>query len=166
MDKEIESAKLTEEEAIDFWNSYYFEQEEKNKYVENNLKKTLLSINNDISQNSLSSAYKSTKYLLNKIAEQMIKNKETIKVAINDGYGSFMLSEEAMSMFAKLKGINVSEINIFSSQFKRHDEDLIKVVEQMGDKANTICSQIKIVEIPKDIDYKINDYDGWEKVVY
>ena len=37
----------------------------------------------------------------------------------------------------------------------RNDPDLIKVVEELGDKANGKCSNLGIVEIPDDIQYEI-----------
>lgn len=45
---------------------------------------------------------------------------------------------------------------------KRTDEDLIKVVEKLKEKANTICSKLKVIEIPDDLDYEIEEYDGNE----
>lgn len=47
---------------------------------------------------------------------------------------------------------------------KRTDEDLIKVVEKLKEKANTICSTLKVIEIPDDVDYEIEEYDGNEWV--
>ena len=63
-----------------------------------------------------------------------------------------------------MKEKQVSEINIY--MMDRHDKDLIKVVETLKDKANMICSDLKIIKIPKGIEYKISEYDGWEKAVY
>lgn len=44
----------------------------------------------------------------------------------------------------------------------REDSILIEVVEELGDKANGKCSKLKIVEIPDDLDYVIDNYDGIE----
>lgn len=44
----------------------------------------------------------------------------------------------------------------------REDPIFIEVVEELGEKANTFCSDLKIVEIPDDLDYVIDDYDGIE----
>ena len=46
----------------------------------------------------------------------------------------------------------------------RTDEDLIKVVEKLGEEANTTCSTLRIIEIPDDIDWIIEEYDGMEWV--
>ncbi len=55
------------------------------------------------------------------------------------------------------------EKHCFSAKkVKRTDEDLIKVVGKLKEKANTICSKLKVIEIPDDVDYEIEEYDGNE----
>lgn len=39
---------------------------------------------------------------------------------------------------------------------------LIQVVEEMGAAANGVCAGLKIVEIPDDVEYTIEEYDGNE----
>ena len=46
----------------------------------------------------------------------------------------------------------------------RDDEDLIAVVELLGEKANGRFSQLKIVEMPDGISWEIDEYDGLETV--
>lgn len=46
----------------------------------------------------------------------------------------------------------------------RTDTDLIKVIEEMGDEANGRCAQLRIIEIPDDIEWQIEEYDGNEWV--
>lgn len=41
---------------------------------------------------------------------------------------------------------------------------LIKVVEELGDKANGMFAELAIVEIPDDIDWEIDEYDGNESI--
>ncbi len=41
---------------------------------------------------------------------------------------------------------------------------LVEVVTRLGDKANGRFSDLKVVEIPDDIEYEINDYDGRESI--
>ena len=79
-----------------------------------------------------------------------------------------------VSYFTKDIGdmINEKEINneifekyAFSDKdISRTDEDLIKVVEELGKEANTTCSTLKIIEIPDDVDWVIEEYDGNEWV--
>lgn len=44
----------------------------------------------------------------------------------------------------------------------REDPILIEVVEELGDKASGACGKLVIVEIPDDLHYIIDDYDGIE----
>ena len=45
----------------------------------------------------------------------------------------------------------------------RHDPDLIRVVETLGEKANGPCANLEIVEI-KENKYRIDEYDGYENI--
>ena len=47
---------------------------------------------------------------------------------------------------------------------ERNDENLIKVIKELGKEANTQYSNLKIVEIPDDIEWEIDDYDGMESI--
>lgn len=44
----------------------------------------------------------------------------------------------------------------------REDPILIEVVEELGDEASGNCGKLVIVEIPDDLHYIIDDYDGIE----
>jgi hypothetical protein len=57
------------------------------------------------------------------------------------------------------------EISIDDYKFIRNDPDLIKVVETLGyeDSSVPYC-ELKIVEIPDDVDWIIEEYDGSEWV--
>lgn len=46
----------------------------------------------------------------------------------------------------------------------RSDPILIQVLEELRHEANGECSEIEIVEIPDDVDYIIEEYDGKEWV--
>jgi hypothetical protein len=175
MDLEKNTSKLSEDELIDFWNSYYYEKnyEKKEKNAielpsdQNDLQKIAFDIEKQIKNNELSKAYNTSKYLMNKLTEALIEKNQITKVVINDGWGGFGLSEEAIEMFKKIKKEKKESYNFsYDSKIERNDEDLIKVVETLGGLANAVCASLKIVEIPKGIQYKINDYDGWEEIVY
>lgn len=47
---------------------------------------------------------------------------------------------------------------------ERNDTDLIGVIEELGDDANGKCGDIKVVEIPDDVAWTIEEYDGMEFV--
>ena len=42
---------------------------------------------------------------------------------------------------------------------------LVAVVEKLGEEANSKYSQLKIVEIPDDVEWEIDEYDGVEIIV-
>lgn len=46
----------------------------------------------------------------------------------------------------------------------RTNADLIKVVESLGKEANGMYADLKVVEIPDGVDFKIDDYDGMESI--
>lgn len=46
----------------------------------------------------------------------------------------------------------------------RSDPLIVRVVEELGDKANGGCSELAVVEIPDGIDYEISEYDGQEHI--
>jgi len=47
---------------------------------------------------------------------------------------------------------------------ERNDPLLIQVVEEMGENVNTRFSELKVVEIPDDVAWHIQEYDGLEWV--
>lgn len=53
---------------------------------------------------------------------------------------------------------------INASDIDRHNPLLIKVIEEMGDKANGVCADLSIVEIPDGTDYVVEEYDGNEHI--
>lgn len=56
------------------------------------------------------------------------------------------------------------KISLDSRPEKRDDPDLIKVVEELGVKANGSHAELEIVKIPDDVDWVIGEYDGMETV--
>jgi len=44
----------------------------------------------------------------------------------------------------------------------RNDPALVNVVEQLGDAASGDLAELKIIEIPDDIEFEIQEYDGIE----
>lgn len=110
-----------------------------------------------------------------------------MKVVINICFGGFGLSDAAVERYAELKGINLVKTqegrsfggaswyihgiedneHYFSSYSiggDRADPILIQVVEEMGDAANGSAAELKIVEIPDDVQWFIDEYDGVEHV--
>ena len=46
----------------------------------------------------------------------------------------------------------------------RNDSFLVQVVEELKEKVNSVYSSLKVVNIPDDIEWQIEEYDGWEHV--
>lgn len=50
------------------------------------------------------------------------------------------------------------------SEIDRTDKNLIKVVRELGKRAGSRFSELKIVEIPDGVEYIIDEYDGMETI--
>ena len=90
---------------------------------------------------------------------------ETFKIVINTCYGGFDLSDEAITMWRERKGIADDARPTYADELARDDADLIAVVEELGEKANSTYSQLKVVEVPMWLNEKgwtIEEYDGRE----
>jgi len=100
-----------------------------------------------------------------------------MKIVINRDYGGFGLSEEACAFIAKRKGWThacddwdndywYSEPGkaVYSSDLLRYDPDLVAAVETLGANANGRYADLKIVEVPDNVDWYIDEYDGVEEV--
>jgi hypothetical protein len=85
-----------------------------------------------------------------------------MKIVINRQFGGFGLSDEAAELYCQLKGTSRDGFN--ADFISRSDPILVQVVEQLGKKANTSYSTLKIVEIPDGINWHIEEYDGMESV--
>ena len=84
-----------------------------------------------------------------------------MKVVLNNCWGGFSLSDEAKDMFVSLGG-DPKHVDRFSVD--RTAPKLVEVVEKLGLRANGECADLKIVDIPEDIEYYIDDYDGVETI--
>lgn len=82
-----------------------------------------------------------------------------MKVVINTCWGGYGLSEEAY----KYMGL---DWNGYGSEFRndRTNPKLVECVEALGEKANGECASLKVVEIPDDVKWYIEEYDGIESI--
>ena len=105
-----------------------------------------------------------------------------MKIVINTCHGGFVLSDEAIRLYAKLVGINLVEAqsDYFGTEFytdtvseetyfsyrdiARDNGFLIETVETLGDAANGDYANLKVVEIPNDVEWQLGEYDGYEHV--
>lgn len=83
-------------------------------------------------------------------------NKSYHPIALTKDVGKVLQSDE---MYAKYADLIFRDNNI-----ERHDSDLVFLIETYGKKMNDGYSELKVVEIPDDVDYEIQEYDGNEWV--
>jgi len=83
-----------------------------------------------------------------------------MKIAINVCYGGFGLSKQARARYAELADKQLDEWQTFN----RDDPYLIQTIEELGLKCNTRYSEIKIVEIPDNVEWEIMEDDGTEYI--
>lgn len=81
-----------------------------------------------------------------------------MKIVINRCFGGFGLSEKAYQYLGK-------EWDGYGSAYwARNDKRLVKCVEELGAEANGSCANLKVVEIPDDVEWEIDEYDGMETI--
>ena len=84
-----------------------------------------------------------------------------MKVVINTCFGGFGLSDEALARYNELAG---TDLDYWPYTEERNNPLLVQVVEELGAKANDFCADLKIVDIPDDVEWYIHEYDGLESV--
>jgi hypothetical protein len=83
-------------------------------------------------------------------------------VVINTDFGGFGLSDLATDLYKEQSGI-VDE-DFWDRDIARDDPVLVQIVKKLGEKSHGKFAQLKIVEIPADVDWEISEYDGREWV--
>jgi hypothetical protein len=86
------------------------------------------------------------------------------QVVINEQHGGFGLSDRAWRRYCELGGLDPMDENLNDYDIVRDDPDLIRVIEELGQQANGRFAKLKIVEIPSDVKWQIDEYDGLEWV--
>ena len=84
------------------------------------------------------------------------------RIAICKKHGGFGLSEAAQARYKELAGITDS--NWYDRDIARDDPYLIQVINELGEQANNRFCTLKIVEVPADVEWTIEEYDGLEWV--
>jgi len=85
------------------------------------------------------------------------------KIVINVCHGGFGLSDKAIELYKILTGI-APATDLYHWDIDRYNPQLVQIVEQLGERANTRYSDLKVVEIPDDVEWTVNEYDGMEWV--
>lgn len=104
-----------------------------------------------------------------------------MKIVINSDFGGFGLSDEAMRGYLSRKFgkdgfyeegpdkngffhfyVNGEYFN--EHDIPRDDPVLIEIVEKMGADASGRYASLKVVEIPDDVEWYVEEYDGREQI--
>lgn len=83
-----------------------------------------------------------------------------MKVVINRCYGGFGLSEKAYEYL----GLEWDGFGYEYCYGDRSDKKLVECVQTLGSEANGRCAKLKIVNIPDDVEWEIENYDGMESI--
>lgn len=105
------------------------------------------------------------------------------KIVINRCHGGFGLSDAAVREYARRKGLSLIEEPCPSGLFTqfwvtektdenyfldfnipRNDPDLVKVVEELNGAANGRYAELLVVEVPNDVKWSLEEYDGFEHI--
>ena len=105
------------------------------------------------------------------------------KIVINKCFGGVGLSQEALIELRKRDDEFVAAKNkafvsqsdydsgifekgslFLNEEVERDNLKLVEVVEQLGSQANSSHAELKVIEIPYDVEYIIEEYDGAEWV--
>jgi antirestriction protein len=111
------------------------------------------------------------------------------RVAINRCFGGFGISDKAFEKLLERKGIAFDKVDqkvssLFGASYydagyagdenhylsdydfcqDRADPDLIAVIEELGKDSWGWASELAIVDIPDDVEWHIDEYDGLEHV--
>lgn len=81
-----------------------------------------------------------------------------MKIAINTSYGTFSLSEKAIQRYKELSG----GIEPDFCYKNRTNSNLVRVIEELGPYSYGYCCTLKVIHIPDDVRYSIQNYDGSE----
>lgn len=105
-------------------------------------------------------------------------------IVVNRCHGGFDLSSEAIQYYLDLIGqpyvlvdradrdstrrfgqrVMVDGRQFNESRVRRDDPALVKTVRDLGERVNTNHSNVQVIEIPANVDWEIEEYDGYEKL--
>ncbi len=95
------------------------------------------------------------------------KGKEYVKVngVANEIFIVYFIKDLGES-FSSYELDNYSSFKLVLDENRRQDPILIEVVEELGDEASGLFGNLKVVEVPDELDnnYVIDEYDGFESL--
>lgn len=85
------------------------------------------------------------------------------KILVNKCYGGFNFSDEMKKELGARLGCEI----LWDDEYAMNPEAIALFEEHGSEWASGQCAKLKLVELPiKTTDFHINDYDGYESVVY
>lgn len=89
------------------------------------------------------------------------------KIVVNRCFGGYSLSKEAVQWLLENGNEDtkneVAKYEDVAFSCNRHNQDLVKCVEILGERANGECAELEIEHIEGN-QYRITEYDGYESV--
>ena len=87
-----------------------------------------------------------------------------MQVVINTSYSNFAISRDAILLIQKkIKNAKAkSQINAYAFDNDRGHPLLVEAVQKLGAKANGLHTTLKIVEIPDDVEWRVDAVNGKE----
>ena len=87
-----------------------------------------------------------------------------MQVVINTSYSNFAISHDAILLIQKkIKNPKAkSQINAYAFDNDRSHPLLVEAVQKLGAKANGLYATLKIVEIPDDVEWRVDAVNGKE----
>jgi hypothetical protein len=77
---------------------------------------------------------------------------------------SYTLTKDFGDSFGELSSDNYDKYGFYDGNIERDDPNLVAVVEKLGDESSGDCGSLRVVEIPDDIEWEIDEYDGMESI--
>lgn len=89
-----------------------------------------------------------------------------MQVVINTSYSNFAISRDAILLIQKkIKNPkDKSQINAYAFDNDRSHPLLVEAVQKLGAKANGLYTTLKIVEIPDDVEWRVDAINGKEVI--
>jgi hypothetical protein len=76
-----------------------------------------------------------------------------------------ILAEERLNPVSPDRYARSNALYFSDRDIERTDPILVQVVEELGDKANGMCAELRITEVRAGTRYRIDEYDGNESVM-
>lgn len=94
------------------------------------------------------------------------RDEKYTKIDINDNLLFCHYLTKDFGDEANISEEDYDKYNLYLREENRFDETLIETIEELGEKASGPCGNLKIIEIPDNCYYKIDEYDGIETIYY